>query len=209
MGDFVLIRPRDDAASQQASDWANDLINILNSKGHSVVVDVDDTTPPDATNIVTAVGKTADVVFYFGHGDETSWLTKGGSTLSASNASGIVAGAVVSVACKTGCSFGPSAITAGVRSWLGFTIKVPVIAPHKTKDPIGEAIVNGIAQLATQGTMQMACDEIVALLDQVVTDYDSGGKYSSHPGASFGYFAAMALRDHVVVHGSHSLKPLP
>jgi hypothetical protein len=209
MGIIVMIRPRDDAASQQASDWADDLLTILNLNGHSVVVDVDDTTPPDTANIVAAVGKPADLVCYFGHGDETSWLTSGSSTLSASSATGISAGAVVSVACKTGCSFGPGAVTAGVRSWLGFTIKVPVIAPHKTKDPMGEAIVNGIAQLATQGTMQMARDEIVSLLDQVVTDYDFRGRYSSHPGASFGYFAAMALRDHVVVHGNHNLQPLP
>jgi hypothetical protein len=209
MGNVVMIRPRDDAASQQASDWANDLQNTLTQSGHSIVVDVDDMTPASASTILAAVGKSADLVCYFGHGDETSWLTGGASSLSASNASSIRAGAVVSVACKTGCKFGPSAITAGVRSWLGFTIRVPVIPPHKTKDPMGDAIVNGLAQLATQGTMQMARDEIVKLLDQVVTDYDSGGRYSSHPGASFGYFAAMALRDHVVVHGDYNQKPLP
>jgi hypothetical protein len=74
---------------------------------------------------------------------------------------------------------------------------------------MGEAIVNGLAQLASHGTMQMARDEIASLLNQVVTDYDSGGRYSTHPGASFGYFAAMALRDHVVLQGSHNLQPLP
>jgi hypothetical protein len=56
--------------------------------------------------------------------------------------------------------------------------------------------------------MQDARDDIEANFGALVNHYDTG-KYSGHPAAQFGYYAALALRDHVVLHGRASSKPLP
>lgn len=208
MGWFGLVRPQDDRAARQSSDWADSLEKRLTALGHAKSIDVDDWTPADTSSILNALGSSAALLCYFGHGDESSWLTNGLVTIDASHMSAARSKAIVSIACKTACLLGPSAITAGVESWLGFTVKVAVISPHKGIDPIGDAIVEGLAVLGAKATMQQSRDEIAAQLDQVVTDYDTG-KYSTHPAAPIGYFAAMCLRDHVVVHGNVSFQPLP
>lgn len=170
--------------------------------------DVDSGTPADATEITKVLGGSADLICYFGHGDEDHWLTSGAPTIDAGNVSAAAGKAILSIACRAGRNLGPDAITAGVISWLGFTIAVPVIAPHKTHDPIGEAIVRALAGLGGKGTMQQARDDMAAEFDQLVDDYDTG-KFSTHPAAPLGYFAAMCLRDHVVLHGKTSCQPLP
>jgi hypothetical protein len=208
VGSFTFIRPSDDADASQASDWADDLINKFTANGHTIAKDVDDSTPADTKNIVAAVRGKTDLICYFGHGDEHSWLTNSTPTFDASNVVAATGKAVVSVACKTGCNLGPAAITAGALAWLGFTIKVAIMAPHKNVDPIGDAIVDGLEFLANNRTMQEARDEISANFDRLVGDYDSG-RYSSHPEAEFGYFAALSLRDHVVLHGQSNCTPLP
>jgi hypothetical protein len=213
VGSFAIIRPRDDQQARQASDWADELIKQLTAGAHRRIADIDDRTPPDAANILGALAGSSDLVCYFGHGDENSWLTGQLPTLdtgSATAAKGSPANgrAIVSVACKTGCNLGPAAITAGVQAWLGFTTKIAAIKPHKTTDPIGSAIVDGLALLGNRGTMQQARDQLASNFDQLVTDYDTG-RYMMHPEAEIGYFAAMAMRDHVVVHGTVSFQPLP
>jgi len=213
MGDFAIIRPKDDKSSRQASDWANDLIAKLKAAVHSEIDSVDDWSPANTTNILASLSGKADLVCYFGHGEEDRWLTSNSATLDTGNVTGIKGQsakgrAIVSIACKTSCKLGPAAITAGVKAWLGFTIKVKVIAPHNLLDPIGDAIVDGIALLSKKGTMQQARDRLAANLDQLVTAYDSG-KYAQHPEAEMGYFAAMSMRDHVVVNGNANFQPLP
>jgi hypothetical protein len=94
-----------------------------------------------------------------------------------------------------------------VTSWLGFTINVAVIAPQKGVDPIGDAMVAGLSVLGSGQTMQKARDELYAQLDQVATDYDTG-RFSTHVAATLGYYAALAMRDHLVVHGAGSFAPL-
>jgi hypothetical protein len=74
--------------------------------------------------------------------------------------------------------------------------------------PLGDAIVDGLSLLATSKTMQEARDEIYANLDQVVKDYDTGGKYATDPKAGFGYFSALAMRDHLALHGNVAFRPL-
>lgn len=208
MGTFIIIRPKDDAASKQASDWADRLVQELQAQRHKMVVDVDDQTPPNKGNISNALIRAADLVCYFGHGDESRWLTHSKGTIDGSSVHSARAKAVVSVACKTACKLGPDAITAGVSAWLGFTIMVAAISPHKNVDPIGDAVVDGLSVLAIGQTMQEARDEIARLLAQVKRDYDTKGKYHTHPEAALGYYAAMAMSDHVVVHGNVNSQPL-
>ena len=204
---FSTIRPQDDANSQQCSDWADNLITSLTASGHTKAIDVDNLTPADTPNIVAALKSSSNLICYFGHGDESNWLTHNATTVDKSNVSAAAGKAVVSVACKTARGLGPDAITAGVEAWLGFTCKVPVITPHKGVDPVGDAIVDGLTVLGAAKTMQEARDEIRSKMDQLVTEYDTG-KYALHPAANIGYFAALALRDHVVVHGNTGFVPL-
>jgi hypothetical protein len=209
MGSLAVIRPEDDAEARQASDWCNDLLAAAISQGHVKAADVDQTRPADATNIKACLAGPADLACYFGHGNADRWLTKGAITIDKANVSAGAQKCIVSIACKTSRNLGPDAVVAGVRSWLGFTIAVAVIPPHKTRDPLGEAIVNGLASLCNNSTMQQARDLIASELDRVATDYEAGGKYASDPSALYGYFAATAMRDHVVVHGDPNFIPLP
>ena len=207
MSFFSLIRPRDDGTANQASDWGDRLACDFRAYGHSLVSDVDDTTPPDTANILAVLSSMATLVCYFGHGDEDSLLTGGSPTVDISSIRVATGIAIVSVACKTGNNLGPAAITAGADAWLGFTVKVPVIAPHRSIDTIGDAIVEGIKGIAGGDTMQQVKDSLRQCFDQLMNDYDTGS-YCSHPAASLGYYCAMALRDHLVLHGNPSCIPL-
>jgi hypothetical protein len=206
MSDFVLIHPRDDGKAQRASVWARALEASLVAGGHNVVSDVTDLTPADTANIRSALGAAATLICYFGHGETHSWLTAGAVTVNATDFPAAVGKAVVSIACKTGCNLGPDAITSGVETWLGFTSRVAIMATAAGTYPLGDAIVDGLSLLGTSKTMQEARDEIYANLDQVLKDYDTGGKYATDP--VIGYWSALAMRDHLVLHGNVAFKPL-
>jgi hypothetical protein len=211
VGSFSVIRPQDDNVAQQASAWCDELVKLLSNKGHSLVNDTSATSPggADKKDIVAAISSRTDLICYFGHGDEKSWLTLGSSTVDASDFQVAKGKAVVSIACKTGRVLGPDAVTAGAVSWLGFTIKVVVVPLHKTVDHLGDAIVDGLAVLGTGGTVQQARDELAAKLDQLMVAFDTGGTLSSHPSAGLGYLSSMALRDHISLEGQNNHRPLP
>ncbi|WP_324291069.1 hypothetical protein [Mycobacterium sp. Aquia_213] len=160
-------------------------------------------------NILAALAEpTARLVLYFGHGTSDEWTTSGTVTVDGSNVSAAKGKAVVSVACKTGRNLGPNAVNnGGIVAWLGFTIAVPVLPPHGMSDPIGDAIVNGVAKLAS-GTMADARAAIEAQLRLLADDYDTGGRYRDHPNADFCYFACGWLADNVSLSGNASFKPL-
>jgi hypothetical protein len=207
VGTLVTIRPQDDLEAEQASDWCDDLTAELSAGGHVVVSDVVANTPPDEVQIKATLRQEANLACYFGHGDEHSWLTDSVATIDKRNVQAAAGKAVVSIACSTGCNLGPDAIAAGVTAWLGFTLDLPIIRPHKNIDPIGEAIVSGLACLGTGGTVQEARDAIAANLGSLVSEFRSG-YLRHHPGASAGYFATMAAMDRVVAHGSVHHQPL-
>jgi hypothetical protein len=174
---------------------------------------VDSTTPANLKNVEAAYKSSGDLLCYFGHGETDRWETNAVATLKSTKLPTTCPPAVISIACKTGCSLGPAAITSGVTAWLGFTVKVGVIAPYNTSshgpvDTIGDSIVNGLKVLDTGASMQDARDEIEAELNQLVADYDTGGKYSHHPDAAIGYFVAGYMRDHIVLHGRTAHSPL-
>jgi hypothetical protein len=208
VGSYIVIRPQDDAVAQQVSDWADMLMKHPGFVTHACVDDVDSARPANQVQILAALGRLAEVVLYFGHGDTDRWLTGNQVTLDVSNVSGAAGKAVVSIACKTGSLLAGNAITGGVTAWLGFTVRVPVLPAHKNVDPIGDAFVQALSDLGAGGTMQFARDQVAAAFDQLVVDFDTG-RFSSRPDAVVGYYAAMAVRDHVVLHGSTSLAPLP
>lgn len=209
MGFYVLIRPQDDALSQQASTWAGELLKAAAMAAHTLVDDCDGSRPADQAEVLRSVALQADLVFYFGHGTLDAWLTDAQQTVNCTNAGAIRGKAVVAVACKTGSVLAGAAITAGVTAYLGFTIAVPVLPPHRNVDPIGDAFVSALSDLGAGATMQDIRDRVASAFDQLVRDYDTGGKFSGRPDSVVGYYASMALRDHVVLHGSTSLAPLP
>lgn len=210
MADYAVVRPRDDAAARQVSGWCDELSARWTGAGHTKVADVDDQSPADTPTISAALGSGAALTVYFGHGRDDAWVAAGAVLIDATSV-GVAAGtSVVSIACNTGRQLGPDAITAGVDAWLGFTIRVPVVSPHRNQDPFGDAIVDALEPLGTiQESLRDANDRLYANLDGLATDFDTGGRFSQHPAAFLGYFGATALRDHIVVHGNANLRPLP
>jgi hypothetical protein len=209
MSSFNVIRPRDDSAAKESSKWCDDLIAKLKAStaAHTVSSDIDDGSPADQANISAAMSAGVDLICYFGHGNSSAWLTANSPTIDAGTVGAGKGKAVVSIACETGLNLGADAITSGVESWLGFTIKVPVLLLKGGYDPFGEAIVEGLAELGEGKSMQEARDALFAALDQTVDDFDTGF-LSTDPSAPLGYYAAMSLRDHVVLHGNGSHVPL-
>jgi hypothetical protein len=209
MGKFVVIRPEDDAAAEQASAWCSALVAELAARGHTLVEEVDELTPADTGSIEAALSAPATLVCYFGHGTPDSWQTNGETTIDKSNAGAAASKVVVSIACFTGRNLGPDAVNAGVTSWLGFTMKIPVIAPYKALDPVGEALVRGLEDLSTAGTIGDVRDSLITAFDELAVDYDDGGALAGHPAQPVGYYGALALKANVVVAGSKTAVPLP
>jgi len=208
MGAFLLIRPQDDAAAEQASTWCDRLADELIAAGHELLGDVDDGTPPSAASIEAALDMPADLVCYFGHGAPDAWLTDGKATIDKVSAGAAAGKVVVSIACLTSRELGPAAVDAGVRSWLGFTIKVPVILPHKNVDIVGEALLAGLRALAQGATLGDVRDSLILAFDQLAADCDDGGSLAGHPAQPIGYYGALALKDSVEVAGDKHTAPL-
>jgi hypothetical protein len=204
---FSLIRPEDDPLAIQASDWASELLNELSLAGHGLAKDLAGTTSVVKGNILSVLCSSTPLVCYFGHGDDQSFLTLSTPTVDSSSISVSTGTVIVAIACFTGKSLGPAAITAGADTYVGFTIKLPVILPYRTIDPIGEAIVAGLKHLGGGSDVQHAADMLRNELDKVSVEYDTGA-YSAHPAANLGYFGSVAMRDHLVLHGDPYRCPL-
>jgi hypothetical protein len=109
------------------------------------------------------------------------------------------------VACKTGVQFGPDAITAGVKSWMGLTVKLGYVAAPGL-DPFGDAAVRALSILDPGVSMQDLLNKWIDEFDQLVTACDTGGLHASALG-QLAYFVAVAVRDHVVLHGTVAACP--
>lgn len=209
MGEYAGICPCDDGNARRARDWYSRLNTELAHASHTQITYVDDATPATTANTLIALANArAQLIFYFGHSTSDEWTRKGIATVDRTNVWAAKGKAVVSVSCKSGRNLGPDAVSVGgVKAWLGFTIKVPVIPPYGPDDPTGDAIVKGLAALAF-GTMADARATLEAELRQSAIDYDTGGRHHHHPDALIGYFACGWLADNVSLSGDTTLNPL-
>jgi len=206
---FVVIHPEDDAAAEQAAKWCSELVDELVAAGHELIEDVNEQTPADSASIEAALEMPAELVCYFGHGTPDSWQTDGQTTIESGNVGRAAGKTVVSIACLTGRNLGPDAVTAGVSSWLGITIKVPVLPPHKNVDPMGSAFVSGLRHLSRSATIGDVRDSLIAAFEQLAVDYDDGGRFAGRPDQPIGYYGAHALKDSIEVSGRKTAIPLP
>lgn len=208
MSEYAVICPRDDVPAKQASSWCDDLRQILDHKGgHKIVACVDDRSPADTASIANALASPASLVLYFGHGTDGEWLTLSAVTIDRSSIGAATGKAVISIACNTSRALGPDAITAGVRSWLGFTFPVPVLSAVNGRDVLGEAMAAGLSCVAFNASMQQVRDELMRELNQMVDELQYGA-LSRHPGAEVGMFLVECLRQHVALNGDASHVPL-
>ena len=209
MGEYLGICPRDDGSSRLASDWYARVSERLGQSAHVENAYVSDRSPVDYYTVRIALREAgARLALYFGHGTADAWIVKNRPVLQASGVDATKNIAVVSVACNTGKALGLDAINIGAVAWLGFTCDVPVIAPHGKRDPLGDAIVEGIAQLANGQSMAFARATLEAELRRLVEDYKPGGRFSDHPGALIGRWACELLADHVSLAGQSEFIPL-
>ncbi len=208
MGYFTVIRPQDDAVTEQCAVWAEDFIHDALRAAHHLDTDLDGAqTPTHRSAVLAAVQQAADLVLYFGHGDYNCWLTEGQPTITTADVSAFADKAVVSIACKTSSILAGAAITGGATAWLGWTSRFPVLPPHLNVDSIGETLNNARRRLSAGETMQSARDYVRIEFEALAGDFDSG-PLASQPNAMVGYLAALVIRDHVVVHGDAWLAPL-
>jgi hypothetical protein len=210
MGSFTTICPRDDAEARRASDWCADLRARLEAGGHWSAHIVDDRTPADRPAVELGLQTPVDLVLYFGHGATDAWLTDGAKTLDPSNVGTVAPQALVSIACLTGRDLGPEAVRAGATAWLGFTIMVPVVDPHKNVDPIGEAIVQGLAEFGRGACFADVCLALQTAFDALSRRCQGAtGVYGGHPGRWLSYYGALALRQSTTVEGAGDHRPFP
>jgi hypothetical protein len=207
MGGYISIRPEDDQNACQASDWCHSLLaELANYTAHAHTADRDGHNCARA-DVETALRGSGDLVLYFGHGDTTCWLNGTTQIYDAANAAEAVGKAVVSIACKTSANLASAAVTAGVVAWLGFNSQVACIPKYQGTDHLGDAIAAALSCLGNGATMQQACDALVAELERLVQEYDTGS-LSTWSMAAFGYFGTKVMSEHCVLEGKKSHQPL-
>lgn len=207
MGDFVLIRPEDDAKARRASSWADITLETLADHGHLLIHEVDGYPPPDSARITEALRVDTNLVCYFGHGSPDAWLTDSLPTLDGSNVDAASGKAVVAVACYTARGLGPGAVLAGAVAWFGFTMEVATFPPYRNREPIGEAIAEAVGGLAAGNSLGELQNDLVARLFDLAHQYQFGA-LRLFPLAQTARFFCMALAGQIAVHGARDHRPL-
>jgi hypothetical protein len=212
MGDFIAIHPDNvnDAAAGDLSRWCVEAIKRAGARGHGPSSQVSRATPCDRANVDSALAAPGDVVFFFGHGDEHSLKgERQASVVDNANAHQAKGKAVVAIACKSGRGLGPDAVVAGVRSYLGFNIKLGWLPPSRGQpDVFMDAMLNSVDVLLGGGSVQALRDAIYSELEKVA-DYYEHGAGSKYRNAVNGYFVAHAVKDNIAGLGDVQFAPLP
>jgi|RhiMetdeSRZDD1v2_1073273.scaffolds.fasta_scaffold33395_5 hypothetical protein len=212
MGKFIAIHPDNvnDSAAGDLSRWCVEATKRARAQGHHLSSHVTRVTPCDRANVDGALAAAGEVIFFFGHGDENSLKGENqAAVVDSKNAHQAKQKAVVAVACKSGRALGPDAIIAGVRSYLGFTIKLGWIPPYPGQpDVFMDAMLSSLDVLLGGGTLQDLRDRLYSELEAVADYYDTGAG-SKYRNALNGYFVATAVKDNIAALGDVQFAPLP
>ena len=207
MGGYISIRPEDDKNACQASEWCDTLIRELEHRTPHIHVTDRGGYACSRNDVEAALWGPGDLVFYFGHGDSGCWLNGSSQIYDSVNAAAAAGKAVVSIACKTSAVLASNAVTAGVVAWLGFNSQVACIPKLAGTDYVGDAIALALSCLGFSATMQEATDAVVSELHRLTQEYDTGA-LSGWSMAAFAYFGTSVMRDHCVLEGNKTHRPL-
>lgn len=186
MADFLLIRPANDAAALDLSNWCTNLIPTLAAGGHTVAGDLHATAATRAAIRSNLPAKRC--VTFWGHGTSTQLRGAGGPLVDTANV-GLAAGSIfLAIACSSADVLGPDAISQGVEAWLGFNNLFVWVSrdPDRQFEP---AIAAGVKDLIAGGDVDSARAAIFTGLQRAFVFYQTGaGRGTTN--STFGWLAA-------------------
>jgi hypothetical protein len=201
--DVSAILPCDDSVSERAGNWCHSLL----AGSDCQVLCITSEYSRNVSYVEFSLRVAKALVLYFGHGNAHCWIVDGTPIVCDDEIGAARGKAVVSIACDTGIAMGPSAIRSGIKSWLGFTIPIVSLVPHRNKDPLGDAIVDALRPLLSGGSMGEAADNVRAKLAALSNEFRPEHTHGNHPAAWLGFFAAKAMSECVVLHGNPAFRP--
>jgi len=211
MGTVLLIRPNNanDDAAADLYDWGSAFLAEVQHQGHTVV-ELDDTSPCDRATVDHALANAgADLVAFFGHGIDDALLGGFHASVIDANSAGATGTSLVAVACKAGLNLGPAAITSGFDAFLGWNCVLIWITPPAGRSKLGEAITEGLLELARGGDMAAMRTALADKLADVAQHYDTGpGANDPEPDCTIGYLGALAAAAHIALDGDATATPL-
>lgn len=152
MTSVVFIRPADDAAGSDLSDWGDEVRRAAVAAAAAAPGTVDDYAGGANTSRATidaALGSGPDHVVWFGHGRTDALIASGSTLIDSANVGGIT-GVLIAIACDTALALGPTCLGGNVKAFLGFDDHVGW--PAKAPDPMGEAITDALERLFSHQT---------------------------------------------------------
>jgi hypothetical protein len=201
MADFTLIRPANDAAALELSNWCAALIPTIQAN-HSIAHDLY-AGAATRTSVDTAL-KGVRCILFFGHGKDAELLGASGALVDTVNA-GFAQGAIlIAIACSSAKVLGPDAVHHGVSAYLGFKDRFVWIS----RDPDHQfeaAATAGISRLLASDEIGAALGEMQAYFRSAVLYYLNGTGRTS-PNRAIGWLAAFWDLQHLELQGTDSAR---
>jgi hypothetical protein len=196
---ITLIHPANDAAALELSNWCTRIIPHLNE---GLAVKTLYAGSANRASIPPAL-LNAHCVLFYGHGGDAELLGASGPIIDTENV-GLAKGAIlVAVACSSAKVLGPTAVSQGLRAYLGFRDRFVWVS----RDPEGcfEAAINaGVHRVVRGDTMEEAVTTMRDGLGDVV-EYYLNGQGRKSPNRALGWLAAFWDQQHLELHGRGSV----
>jgi hypothetical protein len=200
MSDLSLVRPSNDPAAAELSDWAASLIPDITASSHKYT----DRKGAGATRtaVETELTKSRATLF-FGHGLKSRLQGYSSDVVDVANIGKAAGNIVIAIACWSAVTLGPASISSGIDAYLGFDEALVWI----TRDPdrqFGPAATSGPRDMITTGSDIAACAARLQQQFDAVFQYYRTGAGASGRDAVLGWLAGTWNKAHVVKHGSGS-----
>jgi hypothetical protein len=186
MADFVLIRPANDAAAIDLSNWGANLRPDVASALHTLAADL--YAAATTRSAVDAAFPGTRCVLFFGHGNYAELLGAGNILVDTANIGRISGNIFVAIACSSANVLGPDAVSQGVEAYLGFTDRFAWVSrdPDSQFEPAATA---GIRELLAGRTIDDAKLEMESGFQNTVRFYQTGAGRGT-PNSTFGWLTA-------------------
>jgi hypothetical protein len=192
MADLVLIRPANDAAAIDLSNWGANLRADITSAGHTLAVDLYATATARPAVDAALGGKRC--VFFFGHGNPTELLGASSALVDTANVGIARTSILVAIACSSANVLGPDAVSQGVEAYLGFSDRFVWLArdPDRRFEP---AVAAGVRELLAGNPTDDARSAMASGFQRALIFYQSAGTTNSTLGwlSAFWDFSHLAL----------------
>jgi hypothetical protein len=207
VSDVGYVRPGGDPAADTLSDWAVQLMALLEGNGYRTHIDVSAQSPCDRVACEAALAAPVPMLFFFGHGRRDALLESAGEPLIDKDNVSMAAGrTLVSVACEAGLEFGPMAVQAGARAHLGWNVLLLWLVRPDYKTLYGEAIVRPLSLFGHGSSISEVADELQRALNKVSHHYRAASGIDRN--AKLAYYAAAAAAGQIAVDGDRHVRPL-